>query len=133
RKEGGKIFGSGSRAPIAISLLVKNPAAQTKGQIYFHDIGDYLSREEKLDKITALTSVAGIEQWQRITPDEHGDWLKQRDNSFTDFIVLGSKDENSTTAIFYNYSRGLETGRDAWIFNSSGVKLKHQIASMIAF
>src|SRR5690606_18759558 len=27
RKEGGKIFGSGSRAPIAISLLVKNPQA----------------------------------------------------------------------------------------------------------
>lgn len=34
RKEGGKIFGSGSRAPIAISLLVKNPDAQFQGQIF---------------------------------------------------------------------------------------------------
>ena len=51
RKEGGKIFGSGSRAPIAISLLVKNPEAEAHGQIHFHDIGDYLSREEKLGKV----------------------------------------------------------------------------------
>src|SRR5690606_14219824 len=88
RKEGGKIFGSGSRTPIAISLLVKNPDAQIQGQIHFHDIGDYLSREEKLDKISAYASVAGIEHWQQITPDEHGDWLKQRDNSFNQFIIL---------------------------------------------
>ena len=37
----------GSRAPIAISLLVKNPDAEQHGQIYFHDIGDYLTREEE--------------------------------------------------------------------------------------
>ncbi len=83
RKEGGKIFGSGSRAPIAISLLVKNPEAKAHGLIYFHDIGDYLSREEKLEKIVSYSSVSGISAWQQITPDEHGDWLKQRDNSFT--------------------------------------------------
>ncbi|MCV5991762.1 hypothetical protein OFO94_37435, partial [Escherichia coli] len=36
RQEGGKIFGSGSRAPIVIAILVKNPAATQSGQIYFH-------------------------------------------------------------------------------------------------
>ena len=79
RKEGGKIFGSGSRAPIAISLLVKNPRAEKQGKIYFHDIGEYLSREEKLEKISSFGSLAGIAEstgWQTITPDEHGDWLR---------------------------------------------------------
>lgn len=33
RREGGKIFGSGSRAPIAISLLVKNPEARQNGVV----------------------------------------------------------------------------------------------------
>ena len=48
RREGGKIFGSGSRTPIAITLLVKKPKAdETPATIYYHDIGDYLSREEK--------------------------------------------------------------------------------------
>lgn len=49
RKEGGKIFGSGSRTPIAITFLVKNPAKKgQKAIIHYHDIGDYLTREQKL-------------------------------------------------------------------------------------
>lgn len=133
RKEGGKIFGSGSRAPIAISMLIKNPDAQAHGQIYFHDIGDYLSREEKLEKISAVASVAGIEDWQRINPDEHGDWLKQRDNSFTQFIVLGDKDDKSALALFANYSSGVKSQRDAWAYNAGRSKLASNMTSMIGF
>jgi predicted helicase len=133
RKEGGKIFGSGSRAPIAISLLVKNPRAEANGQIHFHDIGDYLSREEKLEKIAGFTSVAGIEQWWQITPDNHGDWLKQRDNSFNQFIVLGNKDDKSALALFDNYSNGVKTQRDAWAYNAGKEKLAANMAGMIDF
>lgn len=133
RKEGGKIFGSGSRAPIAISLLVKNPSAQAHGQIYFHDIGDYLSREEKLEKIAGFASVAGIEAWQQIAPDEHGDWLKQRDDSFGQFIAMGDKGASSDTTLFDSYSRGLQTGRDAWAYNSSRTDLASNMSRMISF
>lgn len=136
RKEGGKIFGSGSRAPIAVSLLVKNPNAAEHGRIYFHDIGDYLSREEKLEKIAAYGSLAGVTAqngWNSITPDEHGDWLKQRDDSFGEFMVMGSKDEKTAPALFANYSRGLETGRDAWVYNASHTKLQANMDSMIGF
>lgn len=133
RKEGGKIFGSGSRAPIAISLLVKNPDAQAQGQIYFHDIGDYLSREDKLEKIVSYASVAGIPSWQHVVPDEHGDWLKQRDNSFGQFIVLGDKDDKSALALFANYSSGVKSQRDAWAYNAGKSKLSTNMASMIGF
>ena len=105
RKEGGKIFDSGSRAPIAITLLVKNPDTDEHGRILFHDIGDYLSRKEKLEKIATFGSLAGIPDWQVITPDAHGDWLKQRDDSFSDHIVLGDK-KNEKIAIFKIYSNG---------------------------
>ena len=132
RKEGGKIFGSGSRAPIAVSLLVKNPNAAEHGRIYFHDIGDYLSREEKLEKIEAFTSMAGITEWQTITPDEHGDWLKQRDDSFGEFIVLGDK-KSDGTKLFDNYSLGVATNRDAWAYNASQAKLQANMTSMIGF
>lgn len=132
RKEGGKIFGSGSRAPIAISLLVKNPEAKTHGQINFHDIGDYLSREEKLEKIACYASVSGIEQWQQITPDEHGDWLKQRDDSFAEYIVLGDK-KGDGLKLFDNYSLGVSTNRDAWIYNASEEKVEANMQAMISF
>jgi predicted helicase len=132
RKEGGKIFGSGSRAPIAISLLVKNPNATTHGGIYFYDIGDYLSREEKLERIDTFTSVAGITNWQSITPDDHGDWLKQRDDSFSEFMVLGDK-KTDGAKLFENYSLGVATNRDAWTYNSSQNKLQRNMVNMIDF
>ncbi|HDL0374615.1 TPA: endonuclease, partial [Escherichia coli] len=62
--------------------MVKNPNVQVHGQIYFHDIGDYLSREEKLEKVSEFNSVNGITKingWQLIEPDKHNDWLNQRD------------------------------------------------------
>jgi len=132
RKEGGKIFGSGSRAPIAISLMVKNPYSQAHGKIYFHDIGDYLSREEKLEKIEKFASVAGIENWQSITPDEHGDWLKQRDDGFNNFIVLGDK-KGDAPKLFDSFSLGVVTGRDSWAYNASQSKLASNMARMIGF
>lgn len=132
RKEGGKIFGSGSRAPIAISLLVKNPAAQARGQIQFHDIGDYLSREEKLERIAGYGSVAGIADWSSITPDTHGDWLRQRNDDFSGFIVLGDK-KGDGLKLFDNFSRGVMTNRDAWAFNSSPDKLRDNMQQMIDF
>lgn len=134
RKEGGKIFGSGSRAPIAISILVKNSAAKQYGQIFFHDIGDYLTTEQKLEKIAEVTSIAGLkDQWQVITPDVHNDWLNQRDDSFDNFISIGNKKDKTSINIFNNYSRGLETGRDAWVYNSSKVKLQENIRATIKF
>ena len=135
RKEGGKIFGSGSRAPIAISLLIKNPAAKEHGKIYFHDIGDYLTREEKLEKIESYASIAGITEasiWQTVVPDTHGDWLKQRDGSFSDFIVLGDK-KSDALKLFDNFSRGLEAGRDAWCYNASKESVVGNMTRMVVF
>ena len=135
RKEGGKIFGSGSRAPIAISILVKNPKASQVGQIHFHDIGDYLSREDKLAKIVEFESIQGITQangWQAITPDAHGDWLKQRDDGFEQFIVLGDK-KGDAPKLFDNFSLGVVTNRDSWCYNASKAQVTDNMTRMIAF
>jgi len=136
RKEGGKIFGSGSRAPIAISLLVKNPSAKNHGQIHFYDIGDYLSREDKLAEIESFRSIAGIsaaDGWQVITPDAHGDWLKQRDNSFTEYLAMGTKEDDAVIKLFANYSNGVKTQRDAWCYNASKASVTANMTRMIAF
>lgn len=135
RQEGGKIFGSGSRAPIAISILVKNPQTERQGKVYFHDIGDYLTREEKLAKIAKFKSLKGItesNEWTIITPDEHGDWINQRDNSFNDYLVLGNKEKNSIS-LFNNFSQGVLTARDSWCYNSSNSKLKSNIHKMVDY
>jgi predicted helicase len=135
RREGGKIFGSGSRSPIAITLLVKNPAAASRGNIWLHDIGDYQSREQKLETIAALRDVSGIEAangWVPVTPDSHGDWLKQRDAGFEDFIVMGDK-QGQSLKLFKTFSLGVVTSRDAWCFNASRRSVAENMGAMIAF
>ncbi len=123
RREGGKVFGSGSRAPVAITLLVKNANAAHKGcKIHYRDIGDSLKREEKLQALTEAKSIKGFSDWQTITPDEHHDWIEQRSREFVKFYPMGSKDAKAgktNDAIFELYSRGVTTGRDAYIYNLS--------------
>lgn len=134
RKEKDNVFGQGTRTPILIAVLVKNPNTKQHGQIYFHDIGDYLSREEKLEKISDLVSINGItaiDGWTALTPDVHNDWLKQRDDNFDKFIIISDKKSNNT--IFKNSSLGVVTNRDAWNYNSSLLKLKELTQKGISF
>ena len=123
RREGGKVFGSGSRAPVAITIFVKNPNATHDGcKIQYHDIGDYLTREEKLDALTNAVSIKGISDWQSITPDKHYDWVGQRNEAFAQFYPLGSMDTKAgkaDDALFRLYSPGMATNRDAYIYNFS--------------
>lgn len=122
RKEGGKIFDAGSRAPIAISILVKNPEQSQKGKIYFHDIGDYLTRTQKLETIQEFINIDGITQqqgWERILPDAFNDWINQRDPNFDLYISMGDKKDKQASTIFENYSLGVATNRDAWVYNAS--------------
>ena len=121
RREGGKVFGSGSRAPVAITIFVKNPDAAHEGcKIQYRDIGDYLTREEKLDALTEAKSLKGFGGWERIKPNKHYDWIDQRSEVFQQFYPLGSQDARagrSDDAIFGLYSRGLATGKDTYIYN----------------
>jgi len=136
RKESGNIFNEGSRAPVAISLLVKNGADAHKGQIFYHDIGDYLTREQKLAKIAGFASAANMSEvgkWSQIQPDEHNDWLGQRDTSFENFIVLGDKKSADDRGVFANFSQGVLTSRDAWCYNFSKASVTQNCGSMIEF
>ena len=135
-KEGGNVFGSGSMTGIAIALFVKNPAVNTHGNIYFHDIGNDLGREEKLEIISQFGSVNGItiqRGWQKIVPDESHDWLNQGNPIFNRFLVLGDKKDRAATPVFKNYSLGVVSNRDAWCYNASKDVMLSNIHSMIAF
>ncbi len=136
RREGGKIFGSGSRTPIAITVLIRNPAHKGKAIIHYHDIGDYLSREEKLAIVARKKSVLNPEMdWTQLHSDAHGDWLNQRNDVFSSFIPLGDKKDkdNRQTVFAPHYSNGLKTQRDAWCYNASKAKLEGNVRHTIDF
>jgi len=133
RKEGGKVFGSGSRSTVAIYVLIKNPSDPEKGQISYRDIGEYLSREQKLEIVRVSRSYADID-WDPISPNDAGDWINQRSNDFESFSPLGERGASvGETAFFKAHSLGLATGRDAWVYSYSAGNLQTNVQRSIQF
>lgn len=134
-REGQNIFGSGSMTGIAITLFAKNPEAKQHGQVFYYDIGNDLTTSEKLETIRSYVSVGGIanaDGWQVITPDQHGDWISQRDDGFANYIVLGDK-KGDSEKLFDNFSLGIGTNRDAWCYNASKLNVATNMVNTISF
>jgi predicted helicase len=136
RKEGGKVFGSGSRTPIAITILVKKPQTQDKATIFYHDIGDYLSREEKLAKVKSFKSIINDSlKLSVLETNQEGDWISQRNDIFKTFIALApdKKFDLNTQSFFNTYAIGISSNRDAWVYNSSKSRIESQMSETIDF
>ncbi|KAA0962914.1 N-6 DNA methylase [Microbacterium sp. ANT_H45B] len=129
RREGGKVFGSGSRATIAVSFFVKNPNRGTPGELRYYDIGDYLTAPQKLDSLRRLRSLDGV-PWTEVKPSKEGDWLAQRSDAFASFTPLSEKAARSKS-VFRDVTHGLVTSRDAWAYNYSGRRMRDNIARMV--
>ncbi len=130
RKEGQNIFNI--MTGVAITVMVKNPEYQGKSKIFYYDIGDYLSREQKLNIIKDFGDFSTV-KWEEITPNENYDWINQRNDDFESFISLGDKKDATTKTIFDVYSRGLATSRDTWVYNFSQKSVIDNMTRMIDF
>ena len=137
RREGGKIFGSGSRSKIAVTLLVKNPAnRREQAEIYYHDIGDYLSREQKLEMVKQFGSVSSPTMvWNHLKPNRHGDWLGHRNDLFKTLTPLApdKKFDLLSQSFFVTNAIGVSTNRDAWVYNYSANQLAENMKRTISF
>lgn len=137
RKEGGKIFGSGSRTPISITLLVKNPDVKTeKATIYYYDIGDYLDREQKLKIIKGFKTFENPKMTlTTLQPNEHGDWLSMRNAAFDNYMPLEPEGKNNlnSQSFFLMQNPGLLSARETWVYNFNKEVLTHNMSSMISF
>ena len=140
RQEGEPLFAAhggtgGSLTPIAITLLVKKPNYTGKAQIYYHDIGMYLKRKEKLARLAEYKSILSSKvELTSITPNEAGDWINKRSKVFETYIPIGDKKNPDEKTVFTaNYSCGVKSNRDTWVYNFSQSELDKNISSMIDF
>jgi predicted helicase len=133
RKEGGNVFESGSRTPIAITLLVKNSKKASSGVVHYISMSDYMTREDKLSFLNAKSDLSNLD-WVLIEPNKEGDWINQRSEAFSKFIPLSAKtdSEKSGNYIFNYTSGGLATNRDNWVYNFSRSTLEINIKKLIA-
>ena len=133
KKEGQNIFDI--MTGVAINILVKKPKVSNEtARIYYHDIGDYLSREEKLRIIRNMGDISNpLMQWVSITPNEHGDWLNKRSEQFKLYTPLEpeKKFKKGNKSFFVSYSLGTATNRDTWVYNFSLTRLQENIKKTI--
>ena len=130
RKERDNVFGQGTRTPICITFLIKKPNTTGKATIHYHDIGDYLTREEKLEKIKNFKSILNKDMELKILkPDDHGDWINQRKEFPEDFIPLcgENKIDPDIKSFFVTYSNGVLSARDAFVNNFSKKQLEENV------
>lgn len=128
RSEGGKIFDSGSQAGIAITLLVKNPEKSGDATIRYYAVPDGLTASEKLDLLRTVPFDPDSDIWATITPNQHNDWINQRDESYEGFIPVFSDDGR---CLFTRITNGVVTNRDAWAYNYSEEHLIDNIKHLI--
>ena len=135
RREGGKVFGSGSRAGVAILALVKRPGPvpNSGAEIRYRDIGDYLMREQKLQSVDDSGLADG--PWRTIAPNDHGDWINQRSDRFLALtpLVDAKGQPPGPRPILDLTSQGVKTNRDVWVFSSSQKQLRKRISRAVAF
>lgn len=135
KREAGNVFGGGSRTPVTICVLVKDPSHTGEAVLHYRDIGDYLSREEKLDIISQEGSIAHTE-WEVIVPNEAADWINQRDEKYDTYQPIGdkaTKGKPNTPGVFQLYSNGLKSNRDPWVYNFSARAVEENVRRMIEF
>ncbi|GAA8006191.1 hypothetical protein JP0554_12550 [Helicobacter pylori] len=125
QKEGDGIFGSGSRATIAIIFFVKDASVKNSA-IHYYDIGDYLKREEKLNRIANFLDLDAID-FETITPNNKGDWINQREDGFDKLIPLKRDKKLQNNSIFDINSNGVTSGRDPWVYNFSPDSLMQNV------
>ena len=125
KREGGGIFAGGSRAGAAVLILVKKPSQSQGATIRYRDIGDYLTREEKL-AILARSRVADMD-WEVITPNAEGDWINQRDPGFQLLTPLVGEQGS----VFNLSSTGIGTNRDPWCYGYSKAKVAQNTLNMM--
>ncbi|GAA6991066.1 DEAD/DEAH box helicase family protein [Helicobacter pylori] len=129
KKEGDGIFDSGSRATIAIIFFVKDASVKDSA-ISYYDIGDYLKREEKLNKLASFENLDFV-PFETIIPNNKGDWINQREDDFDKLIPLKRDKKLQNPSVFDINSHGVVSGRDPWVYNFSKDALMQNVQKCI--
>lgn len=132
KREGQNVFNI--MTGVAITILVKNKNKTGKASIYYYDIGDYLSRKDKLQIIIDKESVKNL-NLTKLNPNEYGDWITQRNDKFQDFIPIDAekKFNQKSQSFFVTHSLGLTTNRDTFVYGYSLDKTKNNVQMTIDF
>jgi predicted helicase len=128
------IFGQAAAVGIAIMFLVRiRDEKDEKCKIhYIHPTDIRATRDEKLDYLGEHK----IKQipFEIIRPDKNNNWINIAKNDFDNLVPLIDKNVkagNWNEAIFKDYSLGIDTHRDDWVYDVNKKTLKDKVSFLI--
>lgn len=123
----------GIKVGVAISFLVKKHGQ--KGCKLFY------ARRPEEDTAEDKLAWLGAESLQtlrldRVEPDSRHVWLEQSENDWDDFLPIADKGvkagkRGAKGAIFKDFSSGLKTQRDEWVYDASPEALERKVRYLI--
>lgn len=136
RNEGEKVFGSGSKVGICITLLVHHKDHSGKAKIRYLQVEDGMKRLAKLESLKKKSFLDIKSTMELLSPAENGDWIVQRNPVFKTLVPIAGDthkkfEKFDEKAIFVGYSMGLGSARDAWVYNFSKERVSQNCNNMI--
>ena len=115
--------------------MKNSDSSNGKARIFYARVDEFSRKEEKYAYLDEKQHVGKVE-WQELQPDAKHNWLTVgMQSDFESFIQIGNKatkdESNLETAIFQNYCRGCETGRDSWVYNFNQDNLLANVQRLI--
>lgn len=131
KKQGGNIFGDQIKVGVAVYVLVKRKGANGF-RVLYDPIGDYIPADEKA---TFLDQPMDSRRMTAIRPDTAHTWVGQSSEDTSSLLALADRRTKTAVgtskdrAIFKQYSLGISTNRDEWLYgrSESGVAEKAQL------
>ena len=124
RKEGGNVFDDQIRVGVGISFFIKmqDKISNKETEVWIYSVDDYLKAREKQKLLTDFRDYTNV-PLKKTTIDAKHTWLTEGLHAeFDTFIPIvnkiekGKKSERSNV-IFDTFGVGLQTSRDAWLYN----------------
>ena len=124
----------GIQTGVAIAFLVRT-RKRDACRIYYARRPEFDTAPEKLDFL-GQTKAEQV-NYERIEPDKSGNWINLTENDWDDLMPVGSKEtkaakkESRERAIFKDYSTGIMSGRDEWIYDFSDTHLTKKMSHFV--
>ncbi|KPL91940.1 type ISP restriction/modification enzyme [Herpetosiphon geysericola] len=131
----------GIQVSVAITLLIRNRAKypeRQQAELLYARLDEWWRRGEKYSYLNQHTDYRSI-AWQQLQPTSNGTWITEgMSDDFAAFIPIGSKEARSGSVgaeptIFKDYSVGVLTSRDSWVYNFNSQALEINIRNLLIF
>lgn len=121
----------GIQVGVSINVLIRKGGSlkDRRSVIRYARAGEKWTRGQKYTWLDRLLQASKVE-WSELSPDSHNRWL--RDGATDEFESLTPLQRTSGPAIFRVISNGVQTNRDAWVYNYDATALSQNVQRLIS-